>query len=150
MTNDDQTDMRSAGAMYRMIHRPTETRSDTPQAAQPSELETQILSLVKSWNNSVYLVLPGPVDLRPQLARHLAKGLEPLQRQRKSIQSPEELDDLPIGTIIVDATEHYWFRRSNLWECLCRPDKQYFTWISVEVWDESLAEKDGLWIVALP
>lgn len=63
-------------------------------------LEQRILSAINSWPNKAWLVLPGPTDLGPQLARHIARHLgdapEPIV--------PSQLIDL-IGLLSMNAPE---------------------------------------------
>ena len=61
----------------------------------------QLAAGIETWVNRDWLVLPGPVDMGPELVEHLAKKFEGWRPPARVITTVAELDELPIGSVIL-------------------------------------------------
>jgi len=76
-----------------------------------------VSAAIESWVNRGWLVLPGPTDIAPELAKHIADRLatESLRPPAQVIESAEELDALPVSSVIRTMPENV--RGPHTWVC---------------------------------
>lgn len=81
-------------------------------ASDRDTLAQALAAGIETWVNRSWLVLPGPTDIGPELAGHLAKELADWRPPAREITTLDDLLALPVGTVV----------RSSAGTITCRAD----------------------------
>jgi hypothetical protein len=74
-----------------------------------ADLRAVVNAAVESWPNRVWLILPGPTDLGPELAKHVADAVVGWRPPARVITDPAELDALPIHSVALTPSGYPWW-----------------------------------------